>query len=92
MEPAKGSTLGIPQSPRLAGGIFWRASRVWTAMRGTMNTISTTRRTAVPWRPDYEKLGLFYLGKRYDLASNARLEDLILCDSGISSRTRSCSA
>ncbi len=30
---------------------------------------------------DYEKLGLFYLGKRYDLASNARLEDLILYDS-----------
>jgi len=30
---------------------------------------------------DYEKLGLFYLGKRYDLASNARQQDLILYDS-----------
>ena len=30
---------------------------------------------------DYEKLGLFYLGKRYDLAANARLGDLILYDS-----------
>ena len=30
---------------------------------------------------DYEKLGLFYLGKRYDLASNARLAGLILYDS-----------
>ena len=30
---------------------------------------------------DYEKLGLFYLGKRYDLASNARLDDVILYDS-----------
>jgi uncharacterized protein DUF87 len=30
---------------------------------------------------DYEKLGLFYLGQRYDLASNKRLEDLILYDS-----------
>src|SRR4029434_7714882 len=30
---------------------------------------------------DYEKLGLFYLGKRFDLASNARQEDLILYDS-----------
>ena len=30
---------------------------------------------------DYEKLGLFYLGKRYDLAANARLADLILYDS-----------
>ena len=34
-----------------------------------------------PMAADYEKLGLFYLGKRYDLASNARLEDLILYDS-----------
>ena len=30
---------------------------------------------------DYEKLGLFYLGKRYDLASNTRLSDLVLYDS-----------
>ncbi len=30
---------------------------------------------------DYEKLGLFYLGKRYDLATNTRQEDLILYDS-----------
>jgi hypothetical protein len=30
---------------------------------------------------DYEKLGLFYLGKRFDLASNSRLSDLILYDS-----------
>ncbi len=30
---------------------------------------------------DYEKLGLFYLGKRYDLASNTRQDDLILYDS-----------
>ena len=30
---------------------------------------------------DYEKLGLFYLGKRYDLASSARLADLILYNS-----------
>src|ERR1044072_7915365 len=30
---------------------------------------------------DYEKLGLFYLGKRFDLASNTRQDDLILYDS-----------
>jgi hypothetical protein len=30
---------------------------------------------------DYEKLGLFYLGKRYDLATSSRLADLILYDS-----------
>jgi hypothetical protein len=30
---------------------------------------------------DYEKLGLFYLGKRFDLATNTRHEDLILYDS-----------
>jgi len=30
---------------------------------------------------DYEKLGLFYLGKRYDLAAGTRQEDLILYDS-----------
>jgi Helicase HerA, central domain len=30
---------------------------------------------------DYEKLGLFYLGKRYDVAGNTRLADLILYDS-----------
>jgi len=30
---------------------------------------------------DYEKLGLFYLGKRYDLARNTRQPDLILYDS-----------
>src|SRR5262245_41182887 len=30
---------------------------------------------------DYEKLGLFYLGKQYDVASNTRLPDLILYDS-----------
>jgi hypothetical protein len=30
---------------------------------------------------DYEKLGLFYLGMRYDLAADARLGDLILYDS-----------
>src|SRR4030095_9982060 len=30
---------------------------------------------------DYEKLGLFYLGRRYDLASNTRLADLVLYDS-----------
>ena len=61
-------------------------------MRGTMNTEFQQRGAQRSMAPDYEKLGLFYLGKRYDLASNARLEDLILCDSGISSRTRSCSA
>jgi hypothetical protein len=31
--------------------------------------------------PDYEKLGLFYLGRRYDLATSTRLDDLILYDS-----------
>src|SRR5262245_20637931 len=30
---------------------------------------------------DYEKLGLFYLGKRYDLASNTRLTEPVLYDS-----------
>jgi len=30
---------------------------------------------------DYEKLGLFYLGKRYDLASNTRLTEPLLYDS-----------
>jgi hypothetical protein len=30
---------------------------------------------------DFEKLGLFYLGKRYDLAGGARLDDLVLYDS-----------
>jgi hypothetical protein len=30
---------------------------------------------------DFEKLGLFYLGKRYDLAAGKRLDDLILYDS-----------
>ncbi len=30
---------------------------------------------------DYEKLGLFYLGKQYDLGGNARLADLVLYDS-----------
>jgi hypothetical protein len=30
---------------------------------------------------DYEKLGLFYLGKQFDLEKGARLEDLILYDS-----------
>ena len=30
---------------------------------------------------DYEKLGLFYVGKRYDVASSTRLADLILYDS-----------
>src|SRR5688572_14811596 len=30
---------------------------------------------------DYEKLGLFYLGKRYDVARSARLADMILYDS-----------
>jgi hypothetical protein len=30
---------------------------------------------------DYEKLGLFYLGKRYDLGSGARLDEPILYDS-----------
>ncbi|HTL30993.1 MAG TPA: DUF87 domain-containing protein, partial [Tepidisphaeraceae bacterium] len=30
---------------------------------------------------DYEKLGLFYLGKRYDLNAGARLDDLVLYDS-----------
>ena len=81
-----------PQSPRLAGEYLLARFALWTAMRGTMNTGFNNEAHSVPWQPDYEKLGLFYLGKRYDLASNARLEDLILCDSGISSRTRSCSA
>ena len=39
---------------------------------------------------DYEKLGLFYLGKRYDLASNARLDDRSSTTRRISSRTPSC--
>jgi hypothetical protein len=30
---------------------------------------------------DFEKLGLFYLGKRYDLAAGKRLDDLVLYDS-----------
>jgi hypothetical protein len=30
---------------------------------------------------DFEKLGLLYLGKRYDLAASARLPDLVLYDS-----------
>src|SRR5262245_8460248 len=30
---------------------------------------------------DFEKLGLFYLGKRYDLASGARQDEPILYDS-----------
>jgi hypothetical protein len=30
---------------------------------------------------DYEKLGLFYLGKQYDLGSSTRLADLVLYDS-----------
>jgi hypothetical protein len=30
---------------------------------------------------DYEKLGLFYLGKQFDLQKSARLDDLILYDS-----------
>ena len=30
---------------------------------------------------DFEKLGAFYLGKRYDLAARARTEDLVLYDS-----------
>jgi hypothetical protein len=30
---------------------------------------------------DYEKLGLFYLGRQYDLASSSRLADLVLYDS-----------
>src|SRR5262245_40950735 len=30
---------------------------------------------------DYEKLGLFYLGKQFDLEKGARLDDLILYDS-----------
>src|SRR5262245_4391788 len=30
---------------------------------------------------DYEKLGLFYLGKRYDLAAGKRLDELVLYDS-----------
>jgi hypothetical protein len=30
---------------------------------------------------DYEKLGLFYLGKRYDLAAQSRQADLVLYDS-----------
>ena len=30
---------------------------------------------------DYEKLGLFYLGKRFDLEKGARLDDLVLYDS-----------
>src|SRR5215510_8153301 len=30
---------------------------------------------------DYEKLGLFYLGRRYDLATSKRLDELVLYDS-----------
>src|SRR6188472_893033 len=30
---------------------------------------------------DYEKLGVFYLGKEYDLAADARRPDLVLYDS-----------
>ena len=30
---------------------------------------------------DYEKLGLFYLGKQYDLAASKRRDDLVLYDS-----------
>jgi hypothetical protein len=31
--------------------------------------------------PDYEKLGLFYLGKRYDLTERKRLDEYVLYDS-----------
>src|SRR5215510_14820755 len=30
---------------------------------------------------DYEKLGLFYLGRRYDLATSKRLDELVLYES-----------
>ena len=30
---------------------------------------------------DFEKLGVFYLGRRFDLASGRRQDDLILYDS-----------
>src|SRR5512141_2421495 len=30
---------------------------------------------------DFEKLGVFYLGRRYDLATHARQSDLVLYDS-----------
>lgn len=30
---------------------------------------------------NYEKLGAFYIGKRYDLAARARRDDLVLYDS-----------
>ena len=30
---------------------------------------------------DYEKLGLFYLGRRFDLDTGKRLDDLLLYDS-----------
>jgi hypothetical protein len=31
--------------------------------------------------PDFEKLGVFYLGREFDLAKNALKEDLLLYDS-----------
>ena len=30
---------------------------------------------------DYEKLGLFYLGKQFDLGTGTRLDNLLLYDS-----------
>ena len=93
MEPAKGSTLDIPQSPRLAGSIFRRASRAWDRYAGHNDNLNFNNEAhSGPMAADYEKLGLFYLGKRYDLASNARLEDLSSTTRGTWSPTRSCSA
>jgi hypothetical protein len=47
-----------------------------------------TDRTSVPWltrsanmSSDYEKLGLFYLGREFDPAANALKDDLVLYDS-----------
>ena len=69
MEPAKGSTLDIPQSPRLAGSISGRASRAWDRYAGH-NRVRNFNNEAHsgPMAADYEKLGLFYLGKRYNLS------------------------
>src|SRR6185295_15983290 len=35
----------------------------------------------IPTMTDFEKLGVFYLGRRYDLAKKKREEDLVLYDS-----------
>ncbi|MGC4085136.1 MAG: hypothetical protein QM736_24220 [Vicinamibacterales bacterium] len=45
-----------------------------------------------PSTTDFEQLGVFYLGRRYDAAAKTPTSDLVLYDSKISSRTRCASA